>query len=118
MTLDYLTVIARFCDDRFEFVPGAETFDLRLDCVRKSLALNGRVSGGTGAFCSFLYWQLRRNGFTPVLWYVRDINGYEFFVINLYDYYVSYYDGKIYISSECPWKPIKKSTNLKEWQEC
>lgn len=116
MTLNYLIAIASFCDRKFEFIPGPESFDLSLDEVRKQLALFDRVQGGTGEFCTFVFWQLKRNGYTPILWYVRDINGYEFFVVNILNYFVSYYDGKIYLSNECPWALIKKSENLKEWK--
>lgn len=115
MTLNYLVAITAFCDRKFEYIPGPESFDLRLDEVRKQLAITDRVKGGTGLFCAFVFWQLKRIGYSPTLWYVKDINGYEFFVINIFNYYISYYDGKIYVEDKCPWKPLKRSDNLKEW---
>lgn len=115
MTLAYIRAIAKFCDSKFEFRPGAESFDLHLDDTRNSLALKNRVVGTTGEFCSFLFWQLRRDGYLPIIFHVRDANGYGFFVIGVHDYFVSYYDGKIYMSHECPWKLERKSEDLKEW---
>jgi len=116
MTLSYLRAIAEFCDRKFEFIPGVESFDLRLDEVRKELVEFDRVRGGTGKFCTFIFWQLKRSGYSPILWYVTDINRYEFFTISVYDYFISYYDGKIFMSNECPWIPLKKSENLREWE--
>jgi hypothetical protein len=114
MTLSYLRAIAEFCDRKFEFVPGMESDDLHINDVRKELALKDRVSGGTSQFCSFLFWQLKRNGYKPVIWFVNDFNE-KFFVVQVNDYFVSYYDGKIYLSDECPWKPLKYTLDLKEW---
>lgn len=117
MTLAYLRAVAAYCDRKFEFRPGAETFDLHLQDIRNSLLLKDRVIGTTGEFCSFLFWQLRRNGYSPIIFHVRDFNGHGFFVIGLYDYLVSYYDGKIYLNHECPWKVEKQSEDLKEWTD-
>lgn len=113
MTLHYLRAIAEFCDRKFEFKPGTN-FEFRLDDIRKQLALTDRVRGGTGEFCSFLYWQLKQNGFTSCIWWVEDFKE-KFFVVQVNEFFVSYYDGKIYLSDECPWKPLKYTLNLKEW---
>lgn len=115
MTLEYIRAVAGFCDTRFEYIPGAESFELYLNDVRLQLTNSGVVKGGTSHFCSFVYWQLKRNGFSPVMWYVMDVKGDRFFVVACGDYFVSYYDGRIYLSSECPWRLLKKSENLREW---
>lgn len=114
MTLSYLRAIAEFCDRKFEYKPDVDSFDLRLNDIRLELALKDKICGGTSQFCLFLYWQVKRNGFVPCIWYVQD-HREKFFIVQVNDFFVSYYDGKIYLSDECPWKPLKYTLNLKEW---
>ena len=115
MTLGYIRAIAEYCDRKFEFKHRVYN-NFSLNDIRKELAMADKVLGSSIHFCSLLMLQLRRDDIKSKIWKVVDFNK-EFYVLEVCEYFVSYYDGRIYLSHECPWKKQKYTTNLINWVE-
>ena len=94
--------IADFCDSKFEYKPGMDcSFDL--DAVRQAFS-KGRVIGGISHYITFLYWQLKRHGYSPRVWKTVD-----YYYIECEGQFITYNDDR------APFKLLSYSDNLKDW---
>lgn len=107
--------IIDYCSRKFRVKPGTETVTKVQDIV-KELASRDCVTGYHLKYAMFVYWQLHRHGYSPIVWKISDYEDRYAFSLdnNIFDYH----NNTIYEFGESmPVRLIKFSPNFRDWYD-